>query len=348
MRNKKETKLKLSLQCSLIILALASVGCQTTRRPSAIRSADQSTLLVQVSQDPASLMWNNSAAGEQLNSSPKTTEIQSQDPNTLQMRAEISLLGHMTRAATDNARAILRRDLRNVKAIKTLIKSSLSENKAHEAIALIESAKALAPQDADIYSFEGLAQYQLENPVFTKALWTKALSLDPLHIPTLMNLAVLLFQNGHTQKAGAHFDRVLAIQPQHLDAQVGRALVMSAEGDHERAILVLEGLLKKTGDNALILNNLAQISRERLKDFKRASNYVERMLALEKTDRRSIEAAIGMKQELRRLMASQEKRLSDESVREIAAGSEPNISEKAAPEANSTAGELQRMEDNIK
>lgn len=338
----------LCVRVCFFALASMSVACQTTRWPSAIRSADNSALLVQVSQDPSSLMWNegrfkNTDALKKSTPSPKN----STDTVALQTRAELSLLGQMTRSASENARAILRHDLRNVKAIKSLIKAALIDRKPHEALLLTGSAMSIAPQDAELFSYEGLAQYQLDNPLYAKALWNKALSLDPLHIPTLMNLGVLLFQNGHSKKAGAHFDRVLALQPQHLDAQVGRALVLSAEGSHDDAIASLEAILKKTGDNALVLENLALISRERLKDYKKASSYVERTLALRSADRRSIETAVGMRQELRRLMAGQEKRLTDENLREMAES--PNTaSEVANTSSQNGSSELQKMEESIK
>lgn len=339
----------------LSLLAASSflVGCQTTRLPTAVRNADNSALLVQVSEDPTSLIWNGNQRGnkDSLNkmsrSSPSVT-----DPTVLQMRAELLLVGRMSRAAAENARLILRRDIRNVRALKTLVKSALIEKKAHEALALCSTAAEYSPQDAELVSLEGLAQHQLENLVFAKILWSRALTLDPSHIPTLMNLGVFLFQNGHVKKAGAHFDRVLAIQPEHLDALVGRALVLSAEGRGEDAVAGLEAVLKRTGENAFVLGNLALISRDRLKDYKRAAGFVERTLALQGTDRRSLEAALSMKQELRRLMLAQDKQISDENIRSMA---ESVPSSAGASEGDSVSvgsdpaqSEIQKLEESIK
>ncbi|NBO38060.1 hypothetical protein EBU99_05710 [bacterium] len=326
---------------------LTLFGCQTTRLPSAQKSADNTSLLVQVSADQRSLMWTESQSKniESLVADKRT----STNIAALQMNAELALLGHLTRPAIENAQAILRSDLRQVKAIKTLVKAALIEHKPHEALALCESALAHSPQDAELYSLQGLIQYQLENPLYAKALWNKALSIDPMHIPTLMNVGVLLFQNGHISKAGGHFDRVLAIQPNHLDAQVGRALVMSAQGQAQDAVELLEAVMKKTGDNALILENLAYISRDRLKDLKRASSYVERSLALGKSDRKSLEAAVGMRQELRRMMAAQERRMSDENLRDMAAQSaNAAVGEQSSVNSNSASQDLLKMEESIK
>lgn len=337
----------------LITTPILTAACQTTRLPTAVRSADNSMLLVQVSEDPRSLMWQDgqSEKTKPTNASEKNVTATS-DSASLQMRAELLLLGRQTASAAEQARTILRRDLRNTRALKTLIKSALMENKLHEASTLAATAMGLAPQDAELYSLEGLTQFRLNHPLYAKALWNKALSLDPLHIPTLMNMGVLLFEHGHTKKAGAHFDRVLAIQPNHLDASVGRALVLSAEGQPEQAVVELEGLMKKTGDNSLILENLAYISRDRLKDYKRAGKYVERTLALKKVDRRSLETAVGLKQELRRLMAAQNTRMSDENLRELASSqSTSNTSAKSdlsTPVSEGGGSELEKMEAGLK
>jgi tetratricopeptide (TPR) repeat protein len=348
-----QNKVPFRLKVAMLTGALVAVGCQTTRLPTAIRSADNSSLLVQVSEDSSSLMWNEGRPKdiEKLSRSAGDSK-NGHDQNSLQTRAELLLVGHMTRDAAEQARVILKRDLRNVRALKTLIKAALIERRPHEALVLVGNASNLSASDAELFSFEGLAQFQLNNPLYAKALWNKALSLDPNHIPTLMNTGVLLFQNGHSKKAGALFDRVLTIQPQHLDAQVGRALVMSSEGQSEEAVASLDEILKRSGENALVLENLANISRDRLKDYKRAARYVDRTLAMGKVDRRTIETAVGMKQELRRLMATQEKNLSDENLREMASRSPQSnggtAGEMASTEANSMTSDLQKMEDSIK
>lgn len=254
--------------------------------------------------------------------------------------------------AATQAKSILSTDLRNLPAMKILIKEALLEKKPHEAIELCENALLIATQDADLYSLQALAQYQLNYPLYAKALWQKALNLDPLHVASLMNLGLLLFQNGHTEKAGAHFDKILAIAPDHLNALTGRALVMSAQGQSERAISMLEEVLRKKGDNALLLENLALISRDRLKDYKLALKYTERLLALKQTDRRTLETAVSLKQDIKRMIAAQNKTLSDESLREMASASPSQSATRAeqeAPQAQQLmSNDLMKMEDFLK
>jgi len=338
----------------LFSVGILAVGCQTTRRPMAMKSADSSSMIVQVSDDKRSLMWSgqNTAKDKATRDSGFVTKSSDNSIASLQMHAELALVGHLPKAASENARSILRADFKNVRALKTLIKAALLEKNHFEAQTFSETALILAPQDAEIYSLQGLVQLQLNRPLYARALWKKSLSLDPLHIPTLMNLGVLMFQHGHSATAGAHFDKVLAVVPQHLDAQVGRALVLSAQGNADSAVALLDSILKKTGENALVLENLALIARDRLKDYPRANAYVERSLALGKSDRRVFETAVGMKQELRRLMSAQSKPLNDESLRELAASvteQSGSVTDAAARDASQSASsELSAMEESLK
>lgn len=335
--------------CVVFSIAVLA-GCQTTRRATAVKNADNQTMDVHVSADPRSLMGSDSTA--------KTfSDISKQKPGSsvasLQVHAELALIGQMPRAAADHARAILRQDPKNLRAMKTLIKVALVENKPHEAKELCENALAQASQDAEIFSLQGLAQYQLNFPLYAKALWQKAVALDPLYIPALMNLGALYFQFGHTAKAGSYFDKVVAIAPHHLDAQVGRALVISGTGQPERAVANLEEILEKNGDSLLVLENLAVLSRDGLKDYKKSMKFVERTLALKQTDRRSLEWAVGMKQELNKLLATQSKQLSDESLREMASTNTPTSGLQAEQQQvvdsqSSLPNDLLKMEENLK
>jgi tetratricopeptide (TPR) repeat protein len=351
MRNKRIFRTVLFF--SVLIHVCLFAGCQTTRLPKAVRSADNSSLLLHVSEDPSSLMWNGGRVGNgEIYSRLKSSPNQTSDPASLQMRAELLLVGRMTRPAADQARTILRRDLHNVRALKTLIKTALIDRKPHEVIALCQMAQEHSPQDAELFSLEGLAHYQLENFVTAKILWNRALARDPVHIPTLMNMGVLLFNNGHFKRAGANFDKVLAVQGEHADALLGRALVRSAEGNSEEAVAALEELMKNHGDNAFVLAQLAQISRDHLKDYKRAARYVERTLGLQNNDRRTLEQAISMKQELKRLMENNDKNYSDETLRRMAEHSSTSSNsaenEMSASQKDIPNSDLQRLEETIK
>lgn len=337
---------------SAFISAMTLAGCQTTHAPTVMRSADNKTVAVQVSLDKQSLLWDQSLGTDVANKSKKIDASGSTDLNAIQFKGEAALLERNTRAANANAKRMLNHDVRNGAALKIQIKAALIDQKPRTALLLCDNALDSSPQDADLISLKGLAYSQLGQLIIAKAMWNQALRLDPLNIPTLMNLGVLLFNHGHTQRAGAHFDKVLALVPRHKDALLGKALVYSAQGDAQRAVRLLEDVRTNTSESPLVLTNLANIAREHLKDYGLALNYVEKILALKRSDRKSLETAVTLKQDLKRRMAAQKVELSDESLREMAelsAQSAPSVSEHALNQgAIGEENELNRLEESIK
>lgn len=320
-------------------------GCQTTRLPKAVRSADNKSLVVQVSSDSSSLLWNGRNRSDAKTAARINRSLSSSgDTAFLQMNAELLLVGGMTKPAAEKARAILRRDMRNTAALKTLIKSAFIERKPHEVIYLCRMAQEYSSQDAELLSLEGLAQFQLENGVSAKILWTRALALDPVHIPTLMNMGVFMLNNGHFKRAGAHFDKVLALQPAHADALTGRALVWAAEGRFAEATAALEDVLSENGDSAFVLLLQSKIAKDRLKDYKLASRSIERLLALRSNDRRTFEQAVVMKQELKQLKDTGGEKYSDEKLLQMA---EHSPAERSEPARELTAARPEKRDDEL-
>jgi tetratricopeptide (TPR) repeat protein len=263
-------------------------------------------------------MWDQSLGAEVSKKSSQLSKERRSDLNSIRFLAEAALLERNTHAAKEQAKLLLNRDIKNDSAIKIQVKAALLEKKPHAALLLSDNALDISPQDAEIYSLKGLAHAQMGNSIIAKAMWTKALGLDPLNISALMNLGVLFFNSGHVNKAGAHFDKVLAIVPRHQDALLGKALVQSAQGEPQKALVALEAISKEFSTNAVVLENIANVAKEHLKDYRLAMKYVEKILALKRTDRNSLESAVALKQELKKRLAAEETQLSDESLREMA------------------------------
>lgn len=350
-----KTQVKIDLRSLFSILILTTValpGCQTTHAPAVMRSADNKHVEVQISLNRKSLMWDQSLGAEVRKKSTQLSKERRSDLTSLHFLGEAALLERNTLTAKDQAKLILNRDIKNDGAIKIQIKAALIEQKPHAALLLSDNALDVTPQDAELYSLKGLAHSQLGNPIIAKAMWTKALSLDPLNISALMNLGVLFFNAGHVNKAGAHFDKVIAIVPRHQDALLGKALVYSAQGEAQHALQTLETLNKSFGDNPLVLENIANIAKEHLKDYRLAMKYVEKILALKRTDRNSLESAVSLKQELKKRLAAEETQLSDESLREMAEVSSAQsavasgqaLSQMSLDDSN----EITRLEESIK
>jgi len=341
-----------SLFSTLLLANFTLAACQTTHAPVVMRSADNKQVEVQISLNKQSLMWDQSLGAEVSKKSMQISKERRSDLNSIHFLGEAALLERNTRSANQQAKLMLNRDTKSESAIKIQIKAALIEQRPHAALLLSDNALDIAPQDAEIYSLKGLAHTQLGHPIIAKAMWTKALSLDPLNISSLMNLGVLFFNAGHVNKAGAHFDKVLAIVPRHQDALMGKALVHSAQGEPQHALQALKTLSTRYSDNPIVLENIANIAKEHLKDYQLAMKYVEKILALKKTDRKSLESAVAIKQELKKRLAAEETQLSDESLREMADASATSHALSSGHARNhmslDDSNEIARLEESIK
>lgn len=320
----------------------AATACQTTKQARVVEvSDDGQAATLQLSRDNKSLLAADVAA--QANTArqqlKERKELSIQLMNSI---AELSLLsGNPTQAALE-ARSLLKRDLKNTDAMKTLIKVSLSQNRPEEAILLAENAIAVQPRDADLQCLKGLAEFLAGDPLAARQAWKKALEINPTHISAHMNLATLYYHNRNVSLAGAAFEKALALQPQNPDALVGKALVMSAQGQAEPAKQLLVGLLQTNPKSPLVLYNLAVLEKEKFQNYTAAMDYTERYLNVAKGDRKSTEKFIAQREELKILMAKAQGPLSDQQLREMAATRSQSIAQPGQDEEAQQATQTAR------
>jgi|GEM_PF-639177 len=311
---------KLSVISCVAILPLFGTACQSTKVQQKVVevSDDGKGATLQLSRDSRSLLAVDvsepaKAARSQLKARKDLTVA------LMNSIAELSLLAGEPKQAALEARALLKRDLKNTDAMKTLIKVSLAQNRAEEAVLISENAIAVQPRDADLHCLKGLAHFLAGDSLAARGAWKKALEINPAHVSAQMNLAALYYQNRNVAQAGTAFEKVLAVQPSNPDAMVGKALVMVVQGQAEAARTLLVEQLKKSPKSALVLYNLAIISKDRFQDFTGALDYTERYLALSKGDRKGTEKFIAQREELKILMARKQGPLTDSALREMAA-----------------------------
>ena len=320
------------------LLSMLFVGCATTAPKVVQMSDDGKTFTLQLSRDSRSLM----AAKANKDAVEARLELQKRkemSTSLLNSVAELSFLGGAPEQAAREARMLLKSDLKNASAMKTLIKVSVATSRYEEAILLANNALITSPREADFYCLRGLANYFLDHPLEAREDWKKALAIDPTNIPAQMNLAALYFQNRNIALAGTGFERVIALQPQNLDAQVGRALVVSASGNPEEARKSLQTVLAESPKNPLVLANLAMMERDRFSNFQAALEYTERYLEVAGADRIGVERAVASREELRQLVAKKAEKMSDAQLRLLAGKSNQRMqgAEDDKPDNRNTA-----------
>ncbi len=104
--------------------------------------------------------------------------------------------------------------------------SYLKEGKYDVAITIFEALVILAPEGA--YDWQTLGALYLETGDNLKALSTieKALKLDPVHEPTLLNRAKALFSLGYKRQALAQA-KTLEVAPDRKIAEAASALLLA-------------------------------------------------------------------------------------------------------------------------
>ena len=112
---------------------------------------------------------------------------------------------------------------------------AVRENRAEQAMALLEDASARRPLSAQAVCQLGLARQLARQDAAAAAAFEAALALAPDMLEALYGLATALHATGERAAALARFDALVALAPDLPEAQYGRASVLQALGRTEEA-----------------------------------------------------------------------------------------------------------------
>jgi tetratricopeptide (TPR) repeat protein len=307
-----------SARILMLSAALAFVACATTSKPVSKVSHSGREATLQLSRDSRSML-SQLPAEEAQKSREKLLERKEKTTAILESIAELSLLAGRSDEAATQARDLLKRDFKNLGALKTLIKVSLFSKRYNEALLLAENGLQMAPKDPDLLNLSGLAYYLMDDVFMAREFWKRSLASNPQHISSQMNMASIYFYNRNLSLAGSGFERVLAEQPDNVDAQVGRALVVDAQGSSQEARTILQEALKTHSKSSLLLFNLAMIERDRFENYEQALDYLDDYLKVVQKERANVERVVAQREELRLLVAKKKaKKLTDDEIRKLA------------------------------
>ena len=88
------------------------------------------------------------------------------------------------------------------------------------ALAILEQAKSIAPDDPRVASEEGRIAISLSNPQQALVAFGRALALDPSNAAAQSNRGVALLMLGQRDAARSDFERALAMNPCQFDARL--------------------------------------------------------------------------------------------------------------------------------
>lgn len=301
---------------SIVLMAAFTASCASTNAKVSEISKDGAELTLHVSADANSIIGK---FPEKEAKKVKESIVSNKTLSTAMLLsvAELSVLSGQLEEAEKEARSQLKVNTKQVSPYKTLMKTAILRNKPAEALLVAKNGLALSAKDPDLLALQGVAFFMLNDILSARESWRMALKFDPEHIPSLMNMGVLYFHNRSIAFAGKSFEKVLRQQSNHVDAQLGKALVLSLQGQHEEGKTILTQLAEKFPKNHLVIYNLAVIEKERFQNAKAALGWIEKYVSVAKVDRSLMERAMTMRQELREELKKKDK-VTDEDIRSLA------------------------------
>jgi len=124
----------------------------------------------------------------------------------------------------------------NADAALLLGRALLAANKEAEALAILQNASALSPNNPENLFWLGTAHWRMGNSEMEQQSYRRAIQAAPDYLPALVNLGHNLLENKESEEALQTYNRVLTISPGHKVALYNSALATHITGDTDQAI----------------------------------------------------------------------------------------------------------------
>jgi tetratricopeptide (TPR) repeat protein len=169
-----------------------------------------------------------------------TKKFEVLDRDEIKLRIDLRPMADREAAVADRGIAAL-----NPKAQKSVGKAleSMRTNKLSVAQSDLAAAQRFAPESADIEYLLGICASKMNDAALAKTHWTRALSLNPNHLSTLLALGQNSLHDRDTTQARTYLSRAVSVEPSSWRAHmlVAQADLLDrrnaeAVGEAERAI----------------------------------------------------------------------------------------------------------------
>jgi Flp pilus assembly protein TadD len=271
--------------CLLVLLMASSLatGCKTTSpHQGAYVDTEKSELTVYSTSDRRTFFAGETNTAElQMMANALKAHLRIHRNDTHQdltamnnlARVEVAL-GELD-AAEKNCRAVLRVDLKNAEARKTLAEIAIRRGQFDLASIYLASIGGTHSQDSTVINMLAMIELAHGRNSAAMALFKKAIKLDGNDLAARMNLGVLYVKHRMLPDAAVQFERVLKVSPNHGDAAAHLAVVKASRGEVDQARKMLEDVLDRDQSNPVAHYNLAVI-------LKGQNDYEDAVLHLKK------------------------------------------------------------------
>ena len=126
---------------------------------------------------------------------------------------------------------------------------------------------ANAQEDVDLLFQKGKESYMAGNPEEAISYFEKVLQIEPNHVDALNNIGAILITLDKHEEAFPFFDQVLAIEPNHLNALSNKGSALGYLGEFDDAMLYLDRALEIEPNHVSTLNNKASVLLDQEKNY---------------------------------------------------------------------------------
>ncbi len=158
------------------------------------------------------------------------------DVSLLRREAETAMQGSDYAGARVKWTEILTHSPSHGEALYLRALCAIEMHDQQQALDDLEAALKVLSPFADLYYYQGIARYFLDDLGGAMTCLNQAIALDSGHAPSLKAAGQLLAQSGHLQEAKQHFDRLLVLSP-CASAFSDRAFVQRGLGDVANALI---------------------------------------------------------------------------------------------------------------
>lgn len=124
----------------------------------------------------------------------------------------------------------------NAEAGLLLGRALLAAGKEVEALATLQNASALSPNNPEHLFWLGTAHWRMGNSEMEQQSYRRAIHAAPDYLPALINLGHNLLENKESEEALQTYNQVLTIAPGHKVALYNSALAIHITGESDQAI----------------------------------------------------------------------------------------------------------------
>ena len=230
-------------------------------------------------------------------------------------RAQVAL-GDLENAEK-NCRTVLRIDLKNPEAKKTMAEIAMRRGNNDLAAIFLTGIGGTGSKDSSVLNMLAMIELGHGNNAGAMALFKRAISLNPGDLAARMNLGVLLLKYRQLDQAAVEFERVLRAAPGHTDAKLHLAVIKAARGEVGQAEVMLKDVLKGDEGNPLALFNLAVVLRDQGK-YDDAMDTLKSYLKAARGKAKDSDKVMALIDDIQKRQAANGERVSDEDIQAMA------------------------------